>query len=195
MILAGLVLTCWAMAQEPGRTPETGQEAEQHDPWIVWKWINFAILVGGLGYLIGKSAPALFVQRKREIEESLLDAARARKDAEARAAQIEARFTGLENEIESLRRTAHAETAAEGERLSRETARRLERIRTQSAQEIELMASGAREDLRKYAGLLALDLAEQRIHSRITRDIQEDLVEGFLQDLRTRVRPGVMARQ
>lgn len=195
VILAGVVLTCWAMAQEPGRAPETGQEAEQRDPWIVWKWINFVILVGGLGYLVSKSAPALFAQRKREIEESLLEAARARKDAAARAGQIEARFTGLEREIENLRQTARAETAAEGERLSRETARHLERIRTQSAQEIELMTSGAREDLRKYAGLLALDLAEQRIHSRITRDIQEDLVEGFLQDLRTRVRPGLMARQ
>jgi hypothetical protein len=37
-------------------------------------------------------------------------------------------------------------------------------------------------------------LAEQRIHSRMTKDVQEELVDGFLQDLRTRVKPGVTAR-
>jgi F0F1-type ATP synthase membrane subunit b/b' len=56
------------------------------------------------------------------------------------------------------------------------------------------MISAARADLRKYTALLALELAEQRIHSRMTKDVQEELVDGFLQDLRTRVKPGVTAR-
>jgi F0F1-type ATP synthase membrane subunit b/b' len=59
---------------------------------------------------------------------------------------------------------------------------------------MELMVNAARSELRKYAALLALELAEQRIHSRMTKDVQEELVDGFLQDLRTRVKPGVTAR-
>jgi F0F1-type ATP synthase membrane subunit b/b' len=56
------------------------------------------------------------------------------------------------------------------------------------------MTNAARADLRKYSAMLALELAEQRIHSRLTKDVQEELVDGFLQDLRTRVKPGVTAR-
>ncbi len=44
------------------------------------------------------------------------------------------------------------------------------------------MVSAARHELRKYAALLALDLAEQHIHSRLTKDVQEELMDGFLQD-------------
>ena len=94
-----------------------------------------------------------------------------------------------------MRQVARAETAAEGERLRREMERQLQRIQQQAGQEIELMSNGARHELRKYAALLALDLAEQRIHSRLTKDVQEELMDGFLQDLRMRVKPGVTAER
>ena len=191
-IIAGLVFALCAVPQEP--SPETKQAGEEHDPWIAWKWANFLLLAGGLGYLIAKNAPALFTQRSREIEEALLEGAKAKQEAEARAAAIEKRLAGLDREVESLRQTAHAETAAEGERLRLETERHLQRIQQQTAQEVELMINAARSDLRKYAALLALELAEQRIHSRMTKDVQEELVDGFLQDLRTRVTPGATAR-
>jgi F-type H+-transporting ATPase subunit b len=194
VVVAGLSLTVCARPQEPRPAPATQQEGEQGDPWIWWKWVNFLILAGGLGYLISKSAPAFFAQRSKEIEESLLDAAKAKQDAEARAAAIEKRLATLDREVEGLRQTARAETAAEGERLSLETERHLQRIQQQAAQEIELMTNAARADLHKYSALLALELAEQRIHSRLTKDVQEELVDGFLQDLRTRVKPGVTAR-
>ena len=101
----------------------------------------------------------------------------------------------MDREIEGLRQAARVETAAEGKRLRHEMERHLQRIQQQAAQEIELMTSTARHDLRKYAALLALDLAEQRIHSRLTKDVQEELMDGLLQDLRTRVKPGVTAER
>jgi F-type H+-transporting ATPase subunit b len=194
VLAAGLAFTLCALPQEPKSAPATQKEGEQGDPWIWWKWANFAILAGGLGYLASKHAPAFFTQRSREIEASLLEAAKAKQDADARAASIEKRLAGLDREIESLRQSAHAETVAEGERLRKEAERHLQRIRQQAGQEIELMISAARAELRKYTALLALELAEQRIHSRMTKDVQEELVDGFLQDLRTRVKPGVTAR-
>jgi F-type H+-transporting ATPase subunit b len=194
VLAAGLAFAFCALPQEPKSAPATQQEGEQGDPWLGWKWANFLILAAGLGYLISKHAPALFAQRSHEIEEALLAAAKAKQDAEARAAGIEKRLAGLDREIESLRQSAHADTVAEGERLRQETERHLQRIRQQAGQEIGLMISAARADLRKYTALLALELAEQRIHSRMTKDVQEELVDGFLQDLRTRVKPGVTAR-
>jgi F-type H+-transporting ATPase subunit b len=197
LVLAfGLAFAFCALPQETRpATANQQQEGEQGDPWIWWKWANFLILAAGLGYLINKHAPPFFAQRAREIEESLLEAAKAKQDAEARAASIDKRLADLDREIEGLRQAARAETAAEGERLRRESEQHLQRIQQQTGQEIELMINGARHELRKYAALLALDLAEQRIHSRLTKDVQEELMDGFLQDLRMRVKPGVTAER
>ncbi len=165
------------------------QEAEPGDPWLGWKWANFAILAVGLGYLIRKSAPAFFQQRSQEIQQGILEATRVKQDAEARSAAIERRLAGLESEIAGLRTTARAEIATEGERINRETEQRLQRIQVQAAQEIALMSRSARGELRKYSAQLALDLAQQRIRSRMTQDVQDGLVDGFLRDLRYQVTP------
>ena len=186
-IAIGLACAPNALPQEPA-AGESKQEAQ--DPLLWWKWANFAILTAGLGYLIAKNAPALFAQRSREIQQGMLEAAKQKQDAEAQAAVIEKRLAGLQGEIESLRSAAKAEIGAEGERIGRETERRLQRIQGQAGQELALMARAARFELRKYSAELAVDLAEQRIRSRITKDMQDGLVDGFLQDLRYRVTPG-----
>ena len=181
-----LALTSAAWPQEPS---EAGHQAEQHDPWIWWKWVNFAILAGGLGYLISKHAPALFRERAAEIEKSIAESLRAKKDAEAQSAAVELRLTGLQQEIAGLRATAGAEIAAEGQRISRETEQRLQRIQEQSAQEIALMSRGLRDQLRRYSAQLALDLARDRIRAKLTPELQAALADGFLQDLHRRARP------
>jgi F0F1-type ATP synthase membrane subunit b/b' len=80
--------------------------------------------------------------------------------------------------------------SAEGERIGRETELRLRRIQEQSAQEIALMSRALRDELRKYSAELALDLAQRSIRSRMTKDLQDGLVDRFLQDLRYRATLG-----
>jgi len=184
----GLGLACVALPQETGKA-EPKQEAEQGDSMIGWKWANFIILAVGLGYLVAKNVPALFRKQADEIQKSLAEAAQAKQEADAHAAAIERRFAGLAAEVESLRQTAKAEMESEGERIRRETEHLLQRLREQSAQEIELMTRGAKDELRRYSASLALDLAEQRVRSRMTPAAQATLVDGFLQDLRARVAP------
>ena len=178
-IAFGLTFAVCALAQEPTQT----QAVEESDPWIWWKWLNFAILAGGFGYLIAKKVPAMFRARSTEIQQALDEAANAKRDAESRAAAIQTRLAGLQNEIENLRAAAQKDLAAEGERIRRETERLLQRVQEQSAQEIALIARGARNGLRAYAAELAVDLAEQQIRSRMTPQTQDALAEGFLHDL------------
>ena len=169
---------------------QSGQEVETGDPWLGWKWANFLILAAGLGYLIRKHAPAFFQQRSREIQLGISEATKTKQEAEARAAVIERRLAGLESEITKLRAEAREEIAAEGGRISRETIHRLQRIQAQSTQEIELMSRAAKAELRKYSAELALDLAQQRIRGRMTKEAQDSLADKFLQDLRYQITPG-----
>jgi F-type H+-transporting ATPase subunit b len=186
-ITLGLAFASCALPQEPAHASESKQEIEQGDPWIWWKWANFAILAGGIGFMIYKVAPALFEQRKRAIGQAMFEAATAVRDAQTRATEIETRFTALQSEIAEIRRNAKAEMSAESDRISRETEQRLQRIQDQATQEIALIARAERDELRKYAAQLALDLAEQRLRSRLTEGTQDGLVDGFLQDLRYQV--------
>jgi F-type H+-transporting ATPase subunit b len=183
----GLAFASYALPQDSAAQK---QDAEQGDKWIWWKWANFAILAGGLGYLIGKHVPPLFQKQSSEIKSALAEAAKIKQEAAAYAAGIETRLGNLQSEIERLRVSARSDMTAESERIRRETEHHLQRIREQTAQEIELLARAATSELRKYSAELALGLAEQRIRSRMNPAAQQSLAEGFLHDLHERATPG-----
>src|SRR5580698_2034726 len=97
----GLAFASYALPQEAPAKSESAA-SEQGDPWIWWKWANFAILAVGLGYLIGKNVPPLFRKQSEDIEKALAEAAKIKQEATAYAAGIEARLANLQNEIQEL---------------------------------------------------------------------------------------------
>jgi F-type H+-transporting ATPase subunit b len=185
-IALGMALASCALPQDSAAQK---QDAAQGDRWIWWKWANFVILAGGLGYLIGKNVPPLFQKQSSEIQSALKEAAKVKQEAAAYAAGIEARLGSLQSEIERLRVSARSDMAAESGRIRRDTEHHLQRIREQTAQEIELLTRSATGSLRTYAAELALGLAEQRIRSRMNPDTQQSLAESFLRDLGKRATP------
>ena len=185
LLVIGIAVASCALPQESPKK----SEGQASDSMIWWEWANFAILAGGLGYLIRKNVPPLFRKQSDEIQAALAEAAKIKREAAAYAASVEARLANLEREIESLRKDAHAEMTAESERIRRETGRHLERIQQQSVQEIALMTRAAKDELRRFAAELAVGLAGDRIRSRMNPGVQEKLVNGFIADLHQRVPP------
>jgi len=149
-----------------------------------WKWANFLVLAGGLGYLAGKSAPAFFAARSMKIRKDMIDADELRRDADARAAAVERRLANLEAEIAALRAEAHKEERAEGERLRQHAASEMAKIQIHAEQEIAAAGKAARMDLKRYSAELAVDLAEKKIRARMTPATQDALVRGFVRDLK-----------
>ena len=173
-----------ALAFHPLALRAAEQEAEgAGDPWLLWKWVNFAILFAGLGYLISKSAGAFFRTRTGVIQKGIADATKLKRDAEARAAEIARKFTGLEREVEQLRSSARAEFALEGQRIERETAQTLKRIQFQAGQEISATAKSAQMELQAHTAKLALDLAIKHVREGMTVENDRVLIDGFLRDL------------
>jgi F0F1-type ATP synthase membrane subunit b/b' len=189
VVALGMAFASCALPQENAGKFEPKHDAEQGDPWIWWKWANFAILAAGLGYLINKHVPSLFRKETEEIQKALAESAKIKEEAAAYAASVEARLANLQSEIQKLRENAHSEMTAESERIRRETQHHVQRIKEQSAQEIELMTRAAKAELRKYAAELAIGLAEERIRFRMNPETQAQLADGFLQDLHQRATP------
>jgi F-type H+-transporting ATPase subunit b len=174
-----LMLACAAFAG----AQENAQAKEKTEPGIAWKWANFAILAVGLGYLINKHLPPFFRSRTAEIQQGITEAQHIKRDAEARAAQVEARMQKLGEEIDRFRAQSREEMQQEGERIRQETAKQLGHLEQLAQQEIEAAGKVARRELKDYAAKLALDLAGQRVRARLNAGTETALVDGFIQDL------------
>src|SRR5689334_25405242 len=90
-----------------GTAGETHSEEGEEGHKEGWKWANFIVLAGGIGYLIGKNGGPFFDSRTAQIRKEMVEAGAARQDAEARAAEVDRRLANLENEIAGLRAEAH----------------------------------------------------------------------------------------
>src|SRR6516225_7448502 len=119
----------------PAAAVEKEAAAEHSDPMLKWKWINFAILAGVLGYLIGKNAPAFFTGRSAAIQKDIREATKIREEAENRMREMEQRLASLGQEIEKLRSGAKEQMAQEGERIRQETANQISRVQHTAEQE------------------------------------------------------------
>lgn len=174
------VLGIVAFAQEG----EGGGNEGEGSNVTLWKWANFLVLAGGLGYLMGKHLPPLFASRSREIRKQIIEADDARKDAEARSAEVDRRLANLEAEIAALHAEARREEQSETERLARHTEAEMAKIRVHAEQEIAAAGKAARMDLKRHAAELAIELAKQKLQARVTPDIQDTLVRSFVRDLK-----------
>lgn len=160
--------------EHSGGTPEVS---------IWWKWANFAILAGGLGYMISKNAPAYFAARNEEIRQGLEEGARLQREANERAASMEARLKNLSTEIAELRTKAKAEIAAEGERVKAETSAALAKVQAHAEAEIASAAKIERAELTSYAADLALQLAQDKLRAQLTGESDGRLIQGFLKGM------------
>ena len=161
-------------AQETAGAPEEN---------MTWKWVNFAILVAGLGYLCAKMFPPFFKSRTAEIQQGIREAQAIKSEAEKRAAEMDARMAALGAEIEKFRAQSSKEMEQEGARIGQETARQIARIEQQAQIEIEMATKVARRDLQAYAAKLAIDLAEERLQTRLDAAADALLIDDFVRDL------------
>jgi len=169
-----------------------GHEGGSSTDELLWKIVNFAILAGGLGYLIGKHAPAFFRNRSQAIQKSIQEAAAIKAQAEARAAEIERRIGQLDVEISSLRQAAALEMQREAERIRADTSLAIEKLRKQAEQEVASAAKAARMELKTFFARLTVQQAAQEVQKRMTPDLQARLVDRFAAEIESgRTRPEV----
>ncbi|MFB3827131.1 MAG: hypothetical protein ACE15B_10195 [Bryobacteraceae bacterium] len=187
LILLFLLAFGTAMAQHGESHEKSGEAAQSHGgghgSLDAWKWANFALLAGALGWLIKKNAGPWFSARSREIRKQMVEAEELQAQAERKTRDIEARLANVQAEIETMRSEAHAEAVAEAERVRQATGAELKKIQQTARQEIDAAGKQARLELKRYAADIALALAETRVRAGMTPAAQDALVRSFVQNL------------
>jgi F-type H+-transporting ATPase subunit b len=170
-----LILSVSAFANEGG---------EHHEPPILYKWINFGILMAGIGFVAVKTGGPFLAGRARDISVALDAASRVKAEAEAQVAEITRRISNLDGELASMKADARREMEKERQRAAQETEQLLAKTRANAEQEIQSAAKNAEYELRRFSSQLAMQLAEQKIRARMNGQVQAGLVSSFVAGIR-----------
>ena len=176
-VIAALFLTLSAHAAEEGGAAGAETATE------VFKWINFAIVAGGILWVCWKKAPGLFRGRAEAISSAITKAGSAKAAADAQLREAETKLANLDKEVAELRSFAERESAAEVERIRMATRSDLEKIAAAAKAEIEAAERAARLELKALAAKLAVDGAESLLAKQLTAQAQAALISNFVKSL------------
>lgn len=173
MLLAALPV----LAQEGEASP-----VDSPTGWI-FRWLNFAIVFGAIGYLAWKKGGPYFRAQAEEISRKIAEGARAREAAERQRQEVQAKLANIESEIATMRAEAKRDAEAEAQRLrslAREEAQKIERA---AQAEIAAAERASRLELKVLAAHLAVERAEALLRKELTPKSEAVLFQAFVQEL------------
>src|SRR5262245_47214579 len=180
VLLAGPAL--FGQQAEGEHASETAQEHAEGPLSVVFKWVNLAVLLGVLGYVLKKPAKEFFDSRKADIATGLERAARAQQESAERMNEIEQRLGQLSKEIASLRVSAEEDAQTEKKKIVTEAQREVDRVLEQSRQEMERIAHGIERDIKESVADAVIERASQKLQTRMTPNDQKRVVVRFIKN-------------
>ena len=168
------------------KAAEEGGNAATERATEIFKWINFAIVVGVMVWVFGKLLPPIFQKRAEAVSSAITNATSAKAAADAQLRDAETKLTNLQKEVAELRALAEKEAAAELERLRAATQSDAQKIAEAAKAEIEAAERAARLELKALAANLAVDGAETLLAKQLTPKAQELLISNFAKSLEGR---------
>ena len=186
LLLAGVLFVALfavgvARAEEDSSANGKTQTAQE-----IFKWINFAIVAGGVIWVFGKVLPPKFRANAETIHAAIAKATAAKAEADALLREAEGKLANLEKEVAELRETAKHESLAEVDRLQAATRSDEEKIAAAARAEIAAAERAARHELKTLAAKLSVDGAGSLLAKQLTPQVQENLVSEFVKSLEAR---------
>jgi F0F1-type ATP synthase membrane subunit b/b' len=166
----------------PARGQEGAPSPADSPTGVIFRWINFAIVLALMIYGLKKAAPG-FRSHAEEISKKIAEGTRAREAAEQQRGEAQAKLAGIDAEVAEMREEAKRGAAAEAGRL-RELAK-TEAAAIEGAAQAEIAAAerAARLELKIVAAQMAVDRAEVLLQKGLTPESEAVLVLTFVAEL------------
>ena len=152
----------------------------------LWKWLNFVVLFGALGWYLRKPLGEFLRTRAKGIEDGLSNAREAKRIALQKSDEIQARLAQLDEEIRQFKTLANQEAEKELTRIMENARQEAQKILDLASREIEGMKKSARLELKAFVAELAVKLAEERLRTSMGPEEDKRIIEMFIKSLESR---------
>jgi len=132
-----------------------------------WKFLNLAVFVGILIYLLQKPLSDAFKAKRDAIRAELIKAEEEKQTALKRLADVETRLKSLQADVEKILSRANDEAAEDKDRLAEQTEFEIKRLRDQVNSEIARIAHQSRAELRRFSAEESIRLAEEKLRAQV----------------------------
>jgi F-type H+-transporting ATPase subunit b len=143
----------------------------------IFEDLNSGVLILVLVVVLARVLPRMFRNRSAALEKELTAAQAATQDANRRLAEVEARLSRLDTEIDAIRLQAEKDSAGDEKRIHEAMESERARIVASAEQEIGAAQAAAQRELRKFAADLAIDQAVRKM--QLSADTDRALVREF----------------
>lgn len=148
-----------------------------------WKFINLALFIAILVYLLKKPLTEAFKAKRDVIRAELIKAEAEKQAALKQLTEIEARLAQLENEKAVILARAKEEAAAEKKRLAAQARAEVDRLRRQAEAELARLNGQSFALLRRFSGERTVALAEAKLRKQIDAKADAQLVKGSIAEI------------
>ncbi len=163
---------------------EGGHGEEASSSGMLWKVINFSILMVGFYLAWTKSIKGIFLKKREEIKNGLKDAKAAKDAAEKKIEEYKGKLAGLEGRLKEVAEEIRREGKAEKERALADSRAAIERLKEQANFTIEQEIKKAKIEIRREVAGLAVDMARELLARELKAEDQERLIKGSIDKLR-----------
>jgi F0F1-type ATP synthase membrane subunit b/b' len=177
--LIGLCLTALPVLAAEGSEPDPADTTTG----LIFRWLNFLIVFGGMAYLIAKNGGAFFRSNAKEIAASIVQATAAKEEATRELQAAQAKVQHLGQEIAAMRDQAQRDWAAESERLRASAEVEIGKINQAARAELAASERAAQQQLRGIAASLAVENAAALVGARMNAETRSRIFQTFVADL------------
>ena len=157
---------------------------ESHGPPLIPKLVNTVLFFGVLGWFAGPWVLAQLRRRRAQIESDLSAAQRAREEAEARLAEMDARLTEVEGEVKQILEKAGAQAEAEKQRILDAAKAEAQRLLEAAEVQVGELEGQASRRLREQAADHAVELARELVTKQLGDKDRAKLFDDYLSGLK-----------
>ncbi|HPR03217.1 MAG TPA: ATP synthase F0 subunit B [Deltaproteobacteria bacterium] len=176
-----LVAVSVVFASSGGEGGHGGGEEGSSLGTMIWRIVNFVILMALLWKLLADKIKKYFVDRREEIAQMIDEADKAKADAEAQYADIQGKLKNVEKDIQDIKTAIMGELGSEKARIIEEGKVAAERIIQQAKWTAEQEVVKAKNELKDHVVEMAGDMASGMITKSMSPDDQKRILEEYLE--------------
>jgi len=175
----GIVLAA-AVAWAAGGGGEDHGDARAQFIDFAWRVANFLVLMGILYWLMWKKIKAFFAGRREGIKASLEEAEVVKAEAEKKFREYDEKIKKAEEEIQGISDMIRAQGEEEKKRIIAEAERAAVKMKEDAKARMDQELKKAKNELRLEASELAVQMAEDILKKKVTKEDHEGMVREYL---------------